>query len=282
MNFYPIIADDLEGNQVRVSKNYILPETDPKTGSLEQLTVESAFCGETLPIYVTRTKEENTMEEKGHFIKKEKKKDNKPKAADAFANVSVQMDLSDQGGRFIEVSQELFDRLYGEETTQASVYITSYGKTDRVIDKLEAAGYDCISTYRVSATQYLEYKVYQRLEVLGICCIVLLVMGVLEILLLRFLLITQKRERRLLRFLGMRVEQVKKIDYQELGFPCLFLTVLTLLLFWLGGKRNDFLDNILQYETAVSLLLYFAYNGVVMVLAVILFHKKGKQEAWIL
>jgi hypothetical protein len=276
-NFYPLIADDLKDDQVRVSQNYILPETDPKNGSLEQLTVETAFCGESLPIYVTKQLEDNTMEQEtaGHFLEDDELEGYEDDETAPFDKVNVQMDLCDQGGGFVEVSQDLFDQLYGEETTQASVYITSYGKTDDVLKELQNAGYDAISTYRVSTTKYVEKKVYQRLELLCLCSGVLLVLAVLEILLFRFLLRLQGSERKLLRLMGLAQRQVKRLDYQELGLPCFCLSVLTLLVIYMGGGKISFLNNMLQYETGLSILLYFVYNVAVMLVAVLLFHQKG-------
>jgi hypothetical protein len=68
---------------------------------------------------------------------------------------------------------------------------------------------------------------------------------------------------------------VKRLDYQELGLPCFCLSVLTLLVIYMGGGKISFLNNMLQYETGLSILLYFVYNVAVMLVAVLLFHQKG-------
>jgi hypothetical protein len=103
-------------------------------------------------------------------------------------------------------------------------------------------------------------------------------MAIVEILLLRFLLRQQQKERQLLRFLGLGVGQIKKVDYQELVLPCLFFSVVTLLLFYAGERMIPFLNNMMQYETAGSVSLYFIYNGVVTLAAVAFFHRKLSAE----
>lgn len=47
--------------------------------------------------------------------------------------LDVDLELIDQGGEFVEVSQDLFDEIYPEQTTQASAYISHYTKTAKVI-----------------------------------------------------------------------------------------------------------------------------------------------------
>lgn len=279
--FYPLIADDLKKNEMRISRNFVIPETDAKDGTLRQLTLETAFLGLRLPYHIVKSnmapgeyeqKMANlAMEAETQYVLYEED--------DVGGQVEVLTEMCDQGPWFVEVSREFFDELYPEETTtQASVYISSYGRTDKVIHDLYALGYDAISTYRVSSTEYESEKVYQRLEVLVLSCVVLILAALLEILLLRYLLKQRCREYRVLRFMGIRKRQLSKIEFLELGIPGVAINILTLLAFWVAGSfclRPA--AQILQYQTPLGTILYLVYNGGVILLGGIAFSWNGKE-----
>lgn len=263
--FYPLISDDLKKNEMRISKNFVMPETDPKDGTLEQLTLERAFLGHSLPFHIFKDTTESEeyeqdmadpqMEEETEYVRYEK--------GDLGGQVEILMEMCDQGPWFVEVSSKLFDELYPEgTTTQASVYISSYGRTDKVLHALHVLGYDAISTYRVGSTKYESKKVYQRLEILVLSCVVLIFAALLEILLLRYLLKQRRKEYKVLQFMGMRERQLSKIGFLELGIPGVVVNILTLLAFWAAGVfcfRP--VAQILQYQTVLGLMLYLVYNG---------------------
>lgn len=263
--FYPLISDDLKKNEMRISRNFVIPETDPKDGTLVQLTLERAFLGQRRPFHIikgTTVPEEYEQDMAAPQMEAETEYVNYEEG-DLGGQVEILMETCDQGPWFVEVSRKFFNELYPEgTTTQASVYISSYGRTDKVLHALHALGYDAISTYRVGSTEYESKKVYQRLEILVLSCVVLVFAALLEILLLRYLLKQRRKEYKVLQFMGMRERQLSKIGFLELGIPGVVVNILTLLAFWAAGVfcfRP--VAQILQYQTVWGLMLYLVYNG---------------------
>ena len=75
------------------------------------------------------------------------------------------------------------DQYFKNESRQASVYITHYAKTDKVIDAINKADkkYQAVSAYRISLEGYDNDKVSERLATLGISFVVLVFMAILEV-----------------------------------------------------------------------------------------------------
>lgn len=283
MSFYPVIGDDLEENQVRVSKNYEIPSTS--FGTLPE-SLDAAFPGkgklhvqsvdeegketdvDTLSSDGTpKMLEEGMKEERGFILEDEDGVD-----------VEIQSDFSDQGADFVELSEELFYQLYDKNSSQASVYITSYGKTDTVIKELRELGYDAVSTYRVSMGGYIEEKVFQRLEVICISSLILIALVVLQILLIRSILKIKIKNYDVLKFMGMRMRQLGRITYLEMGVHCIASIVAAgLVMVVLFLMKIPFIVQMMQYYSLLGVLLFLAYNILLMVLTVFFFNRLLKK-----
>ena len=268
MQFYPVIADDLKGNEVRASANYDLPSNG--FGALPD-TVEAALPGNG-QIHIKalnkfgELKDEYSYTEYGEIIQKA--------SEDLVIPVQIVDNFSDQGGEILQVSEEMFHKLYDRNSTQASAYISNYSKTKAVIDTLQKMGYDAISTYQVSATNYIEEKVYQRLEVIGISVFVLLVMMFLQILLVRSILKIKKKDYEILKFMGMRQHQINRITYLEMGVHCIaamFLAMVIMVV--LRGVKVPLLVHMMPYYNLAGVVLFVLYNLILMVLTVFFFHR---------
>lgn len=260
--FYPIIADDLKGNQARVSKNYNMRKTLDAAGIMQ--VVNTAFCGKMLPYHITKMQgttgvdvdaQEDTLEPQI------KSKNN--------GYLEFVMDVCDQGGEFVEVSQELFDKMYSEPSCQASVYISHYIKTDRVIRALNDAGYDAINTYRISTTEYVMSKVYKRMYIIMFSTGILVVLAVMMILLLAQFLKMQQKEFQILRFMGMRRRPMELTVYLEMLMLSIPVSVISLLLIITGGQRigAGTVRRIIQYQNVRSVLWFAGYNLAVALMA---------------
>ena len=71
--------------------------------------------------------------------------------------------MTEHGSSVIEISQELFDEIYPDQDShQLSVYIRDYAYMDRVLKKIEGAGYQAVSTFRAGSTDYNENKMQQH------------------------------------------------------------------------------------------------------------------------
>ena len=281
MKFYPVIADDLSGKEIRISGNYMIPGT----GS-QELPVElrKAFAGDSLlHVYVENDMGQAT-EQTNEFRSEDDEVSYQSKMGvlEEVEGIVVTADtdsFSDQGADIVEMSSELFYRIYDKGTIQASAYISNYGKTDYVINKLMKMGYDSVSTFRVGSTKYIEDKVYQRLEVIGISTLVLFALMILQVLLVRSILKIKIKDYDVLKFIGMRMQQMKRITYLEMGVHC----IIAILLAWMimvalyaGGV--SFIVNMMQYYTLPTILLYVTYNILLMLLTVGFFHRLLKKR----
>lgn len=285
---YVVVADDLKDNQVRVSANYTITSTGygavpvpnqldlafPGKGRLHIKRSDSESSDNT---GVDNTDEE-LMEAEQETAPDEQKEEDDGTAID----VEYIRDFSEQGGDFIEVSPEIYQKLrdcYNTGTTQASVYITNYSKTDKVIRALKKKGYDVISTYQVSATEYVQEKVYKRLEVIGISCLILIVLAILQILILRSFLKIKKKDYSVLRFMGMRHNQLCRITYEEMGILAAVAVAATLVIMLVIRQAGVvFVRNILFYYSVVGIVAYFLYNIVLLLATVFFFHRTLRTE----
>lgn len=272
--FYPVIADDLEGEEVRVSKNYKFPSALTSQGIL--MTVKDAFCSRQLPYHIYQTQGQDSVEvgAKDDPTEPQIKRRNN-------GYLEVQMDPCDQGGAFIEVSPELFEELYPDPCAQASVYIRHYTKTDHVIKALNEEGYDAVSTYRVSTTEYVMEKVYKRLRIVEFSVVVLVMLAVMMILLLRQNVMQKQKELQILRFMGMQRRPLGLMVYLEMLGVDVLACLGVMLLFLRFGHRIGAIDRILDYQSFWSVAWYFVYNMFVTVTGVtIAFNKFRSSTEW--
>lgn len=222
----PVIGEGLSGDEVRISSK-----------------LEAATVGTTL-FRFQRT------DDKGKAI------------GDVIEqNVEVLRQQNDSTGDFLEVSQEFYDRYYTNKSNQASVYLTSYAKTDEVIEKLEKLGFYAISTYRMSTSEYVGTLVNERLKMIGISALGLLVLFIVEVLILRSLMKIRIRDFFILKFIGVRMQMMKKISYIEIGTYCCIAMLLTVILMQILSLNNiGPVREMLQYDTPTAYLLFVLYN----------------------
>ena len=144
-----------------------------------------------------------------------------------------------------------------------------------MIQALKEKGYDVISTYQVSTTKYVQEKVYKRLEVIGISCLILIVLAILQILIVRSILKIKKKDYSVLRFMGMKQKQLSRITYEEMGIHAAAAVVITLLImFVLRQAGISFIQSMMFYYSVTGVLAYFLYNAVLLFATVFFFHRK--------
>lgn len=281
MTFYPVIADDLKGREIRISSKYKSPSNSYQ---LLPTDLRKAFAGSSL-LHVSDIDDEGTVTEQTGVLMGEDGQIYVPGGMGTVQKkegleVTAQTDrFTEQGAGIIEMSEKLFWQLYNKKSTQASAYISSYSKTDSVLDELVAMGYDALSTYRVSSTNYIEKKVYQRLEVIGISCLVLIVLTILQILLVRSILKIKIKDYHVLKFMGMRVGQMNRITYLEMGVHCIMAIIAALAaMAALYTSRMLFIVDLLQYYTLLGLFLFVVYNIVLMLMTVFFFNRLLKRR----
>ena len=285
---YVVVSDDLEDDQVRVSENYIIPSTGY---GLVPSDLKMAFAGQQGVLHIEKEESGNDaasaqadkIDQNMKAAGLETDSEETAKKADRISiDIKYADDFSQQGGDFIEVSPEIYQKLrdyYNIGTTQASVYIANYSKTGQVLRELQNMGYDAISTYQVSATKYIQEKVYKRLEVIGISTLILIVLAILQILIVRSILKIKKKDYRVLRFMGMRRRQMCRITYLEMGIHCIAAAVVTVILMVILQQTGvAFIRNMMFYYGIAGFILFIVYNAVLLLLTVFFFNRTLKQE----
>ncbi len=243
----PVIADDLTGNQVRVSSS-----------------IESAVSGEVLFRF-------QGYDENGELIEEYIEE-----------TVEVQKNTTSHSKDFLEVSREFYEKYYSAGHEQASVYITSYAKTDEVMGALKRMGYDALSTIRVSSADYDEKLVYDRLKVMAICFGGLLALIMAEVLILRSLMKIRMKDYFVLKFIGMEMKMIRKISYLEIGVYCLVALILTIALMWgLRLAGIPIIAEMMWYYEARGYLIFVVYNLSLSAVTVAAFNRllKGRLNA---
>lgn len=275
-----LVSDELEDAQIRISQNYELPSTG--YGILPS-TKESAFSGQgQLHLYqsvdglsdeeIATARNAGLMGDEEYAQLQEDEEE-----GDQVFQIEYTEDFSDQGADFIEVSETLYQQLrdiYNIGTMQGSVYIDSYSKTDQVVKELQEMGYDAVSTFRVSATKYVQEEVYKRLEVIGISCLVLFLLVILQVLILRSILKIKEKDYHVLRFMGMQLKQMRGITYEEMGIHCVAAIVAAIsIMGLLCLAQVSFIRNMTAYYTLWGGALYIVYNVLLMLLTVFFFNR---------
>lgn len=279
---YVVVGDGLKKNQVRVSENYKIPSTGY---GLIPNDLKKAFVGQGC-IHIEQTKSgidaelkdaiEQNMSAAGYEEDSEEESSEDSEDGDNEDGIKFDIeyveDFSKQGADFIEVSPAIYRKLrdyYNIGTTQASVYIANYSKTDKVISALKEKGYDAVSTLRVSSTRYMQDKVYKRLEVIGISCMILIILAILQILIVRSILKIKKKDYSVLRFMGMRRKQLCRITYQEMGVHGIAAVIVTLIVMLILRQAGvAFIRNMLFYYSIIGIVGFLAYNIILMLLTV--------------
>lgn len=120
----------------------------------------------------------------------------------------------------VQVSPATFDRLtWAGDCVQATVNITDYAYTDRVIQSLADAGFIAISPYQAGSTQQDSVLAEQRKQTLTICCAALAAVLVLQVILMRALFHSQTEIYRLLSNIGLTSRPAKRsVFFQVLLF----------------------------------------------------------------
>ncbi len=315
MDFIPVIADDLEENQVRISKNYDIPSTgygvlpdtlegafqvgeddegNPIEGSGilhmkesqggvpdEETSSDTSTNVMTAAGTDSEEKEEATDESGEADSKKEEDKAVTYAEEDDLQTheVRVTNQFSEQGADFVEMSGELFQTLYEKKTTQASVYISHYSKTDKVIKELTDMGYDVISTYQISTTEYIPEKVMLRLEVIGISCLVLLALIILQILIVRSFMKIKIKDYYILKFMGMQLREMKRISYLEMGVHCVAaMATAAIVMVALDMAKVPFIMGIMDFYSVSGAIYFILYNVLLMILTVFFFNRLLKRK----
>lgn len=250
----PVISDSLTGNEVRLSS---------------MISEEYKTAGE-FPCTIERFDEaENPVGDVETYTIKIKN----PESADG---------VHDSTENLLEVSESFYNQHYKMTSSQASVYISNYAKTDAVLDKLNKLGYDGISSYRISTLDYNEEKTTQRLTIIGISALGLVILLLAEVLILRSLMKIRIKDYFVLKFIGMKMQVIRRISYYEmLTYTAIAVIAATVIMWGLRLAGIPVIQEIMWYYQMNSWLLFILYNFLLTLLTVLFFNRllKGRLNA---
>lgn len=190
--------------------------------------------------------------------------------------------LHNSASRFIEVSEDFFNQYYTLTSPQASVYISSYAKTDAVLKKLKKLGYDGISSYRISAMEYVEEEVTQRLTIIGISAFGLFILLLAEVLILRSLMKIRIKDYFVLKFIGMKLKVIRRISYFEMTVYTAIAVLIAIAVMWILRLSGlPIIQEIMWYYSINAYLIFVLYNFLLILLTVAFFNRllKGRLNA---
>lgn len=250
----PVISDSLTGNEVRLSstmaEEYLLGGEFPCT--MEEYDLAGKPTGKVVTDTV--------------YIKD-------PHSADGQHNSTPNL---------LEVSAEFYNQHYRLTSSQASVYISSYAKTDQVLKKLERLGYEGMSSYRISTIDYNEERTTQRLTIIGICALGLVILLLAEVLILRSLMKIRIKDYFVMKFIGMKMQVIRRISYFEMLAYTAVSIVITITLMWVLRLCGiPVIQEMMWYYEISSYLLFILYNILLTLLTVFFFNRllKGRLNA---
>lgn len=249
--YYPMIAEELSGIDAKVSFKFFDRRNRIITGP---------FGKNVLQFYKFEEEGKVTGEGKEYEI-----------------NIfSPEEEPHEMTQKILEVSEEVFYQFYPKEreNRQASVYITSYAKTDSVIQQLKEMGYEAKSTYRVSVTDYEDERVNERMTVLGISIMGLVAIFLVEVLVLRSFMKIRVKDFQVLKLIGMRMELLRKISYYEISVYCFTAVIAAIVVMWILRSAGVlFLQELMWYYRISTYVVSVLYNFAAGFLAVFFFNK---------
>lgn len=257
--FTPVMNDSLTGNEARVSLNAMPEKMAPGAEyacTIQQYDDANNAVGE--PVTDTLA------------------------VLDIPDSNAASQDSTDYTANLLEVSEGFFNQHYKLTSNQASVYISNYAKTDKVLRKLSRLGYVGINSYRISTIDYNSEKVTQRLVILGISALGLLILLLAEVLILRSLMKIRIKDYFVLKFIGMKIKFIRRISYFEMLFYTAITIPVTILIMWILRLTGvSVITEILWYYDLSAYLLYILYNFLLILLTVFFFNRllKGRLNA---
>ncbi len=254
-DFIPIIGENLNENEMQVSGGYQTPLDG--LGKLPR-TPQEAFGGSKDYLEITRYDGEGKLQGEPIVLSAEQ--------------VGTE-EFHESSGAFLAMSEKAFEEYNDGNSHQISVYISSYAKTSEVIRKLQQANYDAISTYQTSVADYDQEQVEERLTLMAIAFIVLLITLLAEMLILRSLLKLRIKDYFVMKFMGMQMKLMHRINYYEMSCQLLAAMMITWGGMLLVGRKVALIREMLYFYELPGCLCFVAYNLLAGILTLTAFHR---------
>lgn len=209
------------------------------------------------------------------FIKINKLKDNISKQLSEIDEVKTKIlvlgygeddeetnqNFNNHSGIFMEVSEDTFNKYYPRQSSQASVYIKNYAKTDQVLKSLDKLGYDGVSTYRIASVNYNSDRVMNRLTFICIAVGILIVLFAVEILILRSIMKIRINDFFVMKSMGLQLPVIRQISLYEMTRYCIEAIILAAaIMVLLNIIGISYITSMMIYYGILASTTYVLYN----------------------
>lgn len=176
--------------------------------------------------------------------------------------------MTEHGSSVIEISQELFDEIYPDQDShQLSVYIRDYAYMDRVLKKIEGAGYQAVSTFRAGSTDYNEDKMQQQTGRMLFSFGALVTIFVVGLLLIALIMNFRKKDYQILMLMGLSRREADLMNCTDIIENGITALAGTLLFVFVADRTNlPFVAGAVRYYDVPGYLLYLLIMGAMFIL----------------
>ena len=244
-----LINEELSGSEVRVSKRFFelayITVTNEKTLLLED--VQKQIYQTAYLFYGPSRKREGT-------------------------ELKIQETETSNSLAVMEVSRELFDTIYpNQDPYQASVYMTDYAYTDRVIKKINEAGYDALSTFRAGGREYDIDKMNQQTFLMFTSLAALISVFFVGIFLIRMMINGRKKDYSIMMLIGVSRSVIDRMNLRDILYHSAAALIGTIIALNLAMYyKIPYIDSAVRYY---DMLDYLIFTAIIAAMTVILYRR---------
>ena len=251
-----IINDSLADDEIRVSQNYFYDLYSGDNASLTETYDENA--------YIASVKSVSLRESE---------------------NITTELDLklsmlgSGSSENIMEVNTNTYMKIItAEKHLQCSIYIEDYAYMNRVLDALYDEGYEGMSIFTLSALEYDEELLSERMRTLLITGIALVVVFILSIFVIFAMLRMKTKDLLIMKGLGVKKDVINKSNYVYnliLAFVAMIVVVMGMNVL---DVRFTVIKDCTKYMTIVYYIVWMVVCVLVSILSARLFNGSLKKK----
>lgn len=176
--------------------------------------------------------------------------------------------------KFMIVSDQAYEELTQNMTlTQVAAYIEDYAYMDDVLSDIRKAGYEAVAPYRIGSVSYDDEKVLERLVTLCISMVALIVLFVLEIMIVKAFMKTDKNNALILKSIGMNQKTLSYMNgFTLLSYHTIAFGVMLMLVAFVGKKIPQF-NRLLIYYRGCHIFILLVISMAAVFVTVMLYNR---------
>lgn len=247
-----IINDDLADNEVRISQNYFYRLYNGDQSNISEGYDEDSFLITKMTIS-SKDKEYETKE--------------------------MELKLSQAGSGssdgIIEVNTNTFNKVILQaDHTQCSIYVDDYAYVSRVLDSLYDYGYEGVSIFNISALEYNEELLTERMRTLLLTGVALVVVFVLSIFVIFAMLKMKTKDLLIMKGLGVKKAIINRSNYLYNYILAIFAAIVVVIAMNVMANIGiEVIRNSTKYMTITYYLVWGALTVLVSTLSAKLFNR---------